>query len=322
MAIMAAELKVDIAAPAPDHPCQPPNEAAMQALIPFPPLTPEIFAIEIGGFTLALRWYALAYIAGFLIAWRLILAAIRRPALWPAGQAPMTAPQVESLLTWIIVGVILGGRLGFVLFYQPGYYLSHPAEILRVWEGGMAFHGGLLGAAVGGWVFAIRNGVAPSAVSDAMAMSVAPGLFLGRIANFINAELWGHPTTQPWGVLFPGWGSICPPDWPHACARHPTQLYEAGLEGLLLGLVMWVMVRRGALRRPWLITGAFFAIYAASRFLVEFWRVPDDQFLAAHPQGHVLSLGDLGLTMGQTLSLPMLAAGLVLILLARRRPPA
>lgn len=292
----------------------------MQALIQFPPLSPEIFSLQIGGFTFALRWYALAYIAGFLIAWRLILAALRRPHWWPGGTAPMTPPQVESLLTWIILGVILGGRLGFVIFYQPAYYLNHPLEILRVWEGGMAFHGGLLGAAAGGWMFALRNGVAPSAVSDAMAMSVAPGLFLGRISNFINAELWGHPTTLPWGVLFPGTGSVCPVSWEHACARHPTQLYEATLEGLVLGLILWFMVSRGALRRPWLITGAFFALYAAARFTVEFWRVPDDQFLAVHPEGHVVTLGQFGLTMGQTLSLPMLALGLVLIVLARRRP--
>jgi phosphatidylglycerol---prolipoprotein diacylglyceryl transferase len=291
----------------------------MQALISFPPLTPEIFSIEIGSFGFSLRWYALAYIAGFLIAWRMIVAAVRQPDLWPRGRAPMDVAQVESLLTWIILGVILGGRLGFVLFYQPAYYLSHPTEILRVWEGGMSFHGGLIGAAVSGWIFALRNAIPPSAISDAMAMSVAPGLFLGRVANFINAELWGHPTTQPWGVLFPGYGSICPPDWPHACARHPTQLYEAGLEGLVMGLILWLMVRRGALRTPWLVTGAFFALYGAARFTVEFWRVPDDQFLAAHPQGHVISLGDFGLTMGQTLSLPMLVLGLVLIATATAR---
>ena len=294
----------------------------MQALIPFPPLSPEIFSLEIGGFTLALRWYALAYIAGFLIAWRMILAMLRRPELWPAGRAPMTPPQVESLLTWIILGVILGGRLGFVAFYQPAYYLDHPLEILRVWEGGMAFHGGLLGAAAGGLGFALKNGVAPSAVSDAMAMAVAPGIFLGRIANFINAELWGHPTTLPWGVLFPGVGSVCPPSWPHECARHPTQIYEALLEGLVMGLILWAMARGGALRRPWLVTGAFLALYAAARFTVEFWRVPDDQFLAVHPEGHVLTLGDFGLTMGQTLSLPMLAVGLALIVMARRRRTA
>jgi len=180
------------------------HEGPMQALIPFPPLTPEIFAFEIGGFTLALRWYALAYILGFLASWRLILALLRQPALWPEGRAPMTPPQVESLLTWIILGVILGGRLGFAAFYQPVYYLAHPWEVLMVWQGGMSFHGGLLGAAAAGWGFALRHGVAASAVADAMAVTVAPGIVLGRLANFINAELYGHPTTLPWGVLFPG----------------------------------------------------------------------------------------------------------------------
>ncbi len=292
----------------------------MQALIPFPPLSPEIFSVELGGFTLALRWYALAYIVGFLVGWRLILAALRRPALWPRGTAPMSATAVESLLTWIILGVILGGRLGFVMFYQPAYYLANPTEVLRVWEGGMSFHGGLLGAAVAGWVFARRNGIAPSAVSDAMAMVVPTGLFLGRVANFINAELWGKPTTLPWGVLFPGYGSICPIDWEHACARHPTQLYEAGLEGLLLGAVIWWLVRRRkALRFPWLITGAFFLIYGLARFTVEFWRMPDPQFLERHPLGHVVSLGDFGVTMGQLLSLPLAALGAVLITMALRR---
>ncbi len=291
--------------------------------IPFPPVAPEIFAVEIGGFTLALRWYALAYIAGFLIGWRMILAAVARPELWPGGRAPMDRARLESLLTWIILGVILGGRLGFALFYQAEYYLAHPAEILRVWEGGMSFHGGLLGAAAAGWLFALRNGVAPSAVSDAMAMSVAPGIFLGRIANFINAELWGHPTTVPWGVEFPGFGSLCPAAWPHdPCARHPTQIYEALLEGLVMGLILFALSRRGALRTPWLLTGWFFALYAAARMTVEIWRVPDDQFLAVHPQGHVISLGEVGLTMGQTLSLPMLALGLILIATAARRRPA
>lgn len=292
----------------------------MQALIPFPPLSPDIFAIELGGFTFALRWYALAYIAGFLIGWRLIVAAVRRPALWPGARAPMEPAAVESLLTWIILGVILGGRLGFVLFYQPGYYLSNPAEILRVWEGGMSFHGGLLGAAAAGFLFARRNGVAPSAVSDAMAMVIPVGLFLGRIANFINAELWGRPTTMPWGVLFPGYGSLCPVDWEHPCARHPTQLYEAALEGLLLGLIiLWLVRRRHALQFPWLITGTFFTVYGLARFLVEFWRMPDEQFLMLHPQGHVLSWGEFGVTMGQLLSLPMAAAGVLLIALALRR---
>jgi phosphatidylglycerol:prolipoprotein diacylglycerol transferase len=322
MGAAAARRKVDNAAPARDTGPNP--EARMLPLqIPFPPIEPEIFVLQLGGFTLALRWYALAYIAGFLIGWRIVLAAVARPALWPQGQAPMDRQQVESLLTWIILGVILGGRLGFVLFYQADYYLAHPAQILRIWEGGMSFHGGLLGAAAAGWLFALRQGIAPAAVSDAMALAVAPGLFLGRIANFINAELWGHPTTLPWGVEFPGIGSLCPADWPHdPCARHPTQLYEAALEGLALGLILWALARRGALRRPWLVTGWFFTLYAAARMTVELWRVPDDQFLAAHPKGHVLSFGDFGLTMGQTLSLPMLALGLALIATAARRRPA
>ncbi len=288
--------------------------------IPFPPLSPEIFSIDLGGFTFALRWYALAYLAGFLLGWRLIVAALRRPALWPGGTAPMAPAAVENLLAWIIVGVILGGRLGFVVFYQPGYYLANPGEVLRVWEGGMSFHGGLLGAAAAGFIFARRNGVAPSAIADAMAMVVPLGLFLGRIANFINAELWGRPTEMPWGVLFPGAGAICPPGWDAPCARHPTQLYEAALEGLLLGMIVWYLVsRRDALRFPWAITGTFFAVYGGARFLVEFWREPDPQFLAAHPQGHVVSLGEFGVTMGQLLSLPMLLAAIVLILMARAR---
>jgi phosphatidylglycerol---prolipoprotein diacylglyceryl transferase len=288
--------------------------------IPFPPLSPEIFSIELGGFTLALRWYALAYLAGFLIGWRLVVAAVRRPALWPGGQAPMEPAAVENLLGWIILGVILGARLGFVLFYQPGHYLANPGEILRVWEGGMSFHGGLLGAALAGYVFCRRNGIVPSAVADAIAMVAPIGLFLGRIANFINAELWGRPTDMPWGVLFPGAGAICPPDWTGPCARHPTQLYEAALEGLLLGLIVWYLVtRRNALRFPWAITGTFFAVYGAARFTVEFWRQPDPQFLARHPQGHVVSFGEVGVTMGQLLSLPMLVAGLALIALARAR---
>ncbi len=293
----------------------------MPFLIEFPAyLRPEIFTLDLGAFQFALRWYALAYIAGFLIGWRLIVAALRRPALWPQDRAPMSAPQVESLLTWIILGVILGGRLGFVLFYQPAYYLAHPAQILQVWEGGMSFHGGLTGATLAGFLFARRHGIPPSAIGDSMAMVIPVGLGLGRIANFINAELWGHPTTLPWGVLFPGQGAVCPPDWLVVCARHPTQLYEAGLEGLLLGLVMWLMVTRwGALKRPWRVTGVFLALYGAARALVEIWRMPDDQFLAVDPAGYVLRLGDFGLTMGQTLSLPMVAIGLGLVIWSGRR---
>ncbi|MFN4098551.1 MAG: prolipoprotein diacylglyceryl transferase [Pararhodobacter sp.] len=293
----------------------------MQLVIEFPSyLRPEIFSLDLGFFVFSLRWYALAYIAGFLIGWKLIVAAVRRPHLWRDNTAPMAPGDVESLLTWIILGVILGGRLGFVVFYQPGYYLAHPLQILQVWEGGMSFHGGLAGATLAGFIFARRNGIPASAVGDSMAMVIPVGLGLGRISNFFNAELWGHPTTLPWGVVFPGMGGVCPPSWLAICARHPTQLYEAALEGLLLGLVvLYLVLRRGGLKKPWFITGVFLAIYGFSRILVEFWRMPDDQFLARDPSGYVIRLGELGLTMGQVLSLPMLIIGLGLILTARQR---
>lgn len=292
----------------------------MYAAIEFPSfLRPEIFAINLGGFELALRWYALAYIFGFIIGWRLILVALRKPAMWPNGTAPMTPEQVESLMTWSIIGVILGGRLGFVMFYQPAFYLANPVQILRVWEGGMSFHGAVIGLAISTLIFSRVNRVAPSALGDSVTMVAPVGLFLGRIANFINAELWGQPTTMPWGVIFPGAGGVCPSDWTAVCARHPTQLYEAGLEGLVLGLVLWFMVtRRNALRTPWLVTGIFLTGYGLARITVEFWRMPDSQFLAVDPAGYVLRLGDYGLTMGQTLSLPMVLVGILVIVFARR----
>lgn len=292
----------------------------MRAAIPFPDLTPEIFAIEIGGFAFALRWYALAYILGFLLAWAIVAALMRRPTLWPGARAPMPAAAVEGLLSWVIVGVILGGRLGFVLFYQPNYYLSNPVEVLFIWQGGMAFHGGLAGAAIAGAIYCRRNGIPPLQLGDAMALAAPVGLFLGRIANFINAELWGSPTTVPWGVIFPGAAAqSCPWDWQGPCARHPTQLYEAGLEGVALGLVLlWLVARRGALLRPGLTTGVFLAGYGLARFTVEFWRMADPQFITPdNPAGHVLRLGTAGISMGQALSLPLVALGLWLVWRAR-----
>lgn len=288
----------------------------MRTAIPFPNLSPEIFVVEFGSFAFALRWYALAYILGFLLAWAIVAALMRRPALWPAGRAPMPAAAVEGLLSWVIVGVILGGRLGFVMFYQPAYYLAHPVEVLYIWQGGMAFHGGLAGAAVAGAIYCRRNGIPPLQLGDAMALAAPVGLFLGRIANFINAELWGSPSTVPWAVIFPGSAAqSCPWDWQGPCARHPTQLYEAGLEGLLLGLVLlWLVARRGALLRPGLTTGVFFAGYGLARFVVEFWRMADPQFITPdNPAGHVIRLGAAGISMGQALSLPLIALGLWLV---------
>ena len=292
----------------------------MQAAIPFPDISNEVFSIEVFSAHLALRWYALAYLAGLLAGFWVIRRLMRRPALWPGDRAPMAPERTDDLLTAIILGVIIGGRLGFVLFYQPLHYLSHPVEILKVWEGGMSFHGGFLGVLAAGLWFARRNGVPPAQLSDAMALVTPIGLFFGRLANFVNAELWGRPTDLPWGVVFPGAAAQdCPGIAPGLCARHPSQLYEAGLEGLLLGLLLWLLVRRGALKRPGLVTGLFLAGYGAARFAVEFVRQADAQFITPdNPLGHALHLGGFGLSMGQILSLPMILAGIWLIGRARR----
>mgnify|MGYP001555567757 CR=1 FL=1 len=287
--------------------------------IPLPPLSPEIFSIEIGEFSFALRWYALAYIAGILIGWRIVLWLIARPSLW-RNEPPMTAKQVEDLMTWVIIGIIAGGRLGFVLFYQPAYYLRNPLEIFAVWQGGMSFHGGMLGVVFAIVFFCSRENLRILNVADALAVATPPGLFFGRLANFINAELWGRPTTAPWGVIFPGAAAQnCGPDFPLPCARHPSQLYEAGLEGLLLGAILLFIVSRGGLKQPGLMVGAFLAGYGASRFLVELFRQPDAQFVTAgNPVGYVVQFGPAGLTMGQLLSLPMIAVGLWLFFRAKK----
>lgn len=288
-------------------------------MIAFPDISPEIVSIPVGGMTFALRWYALAYIIGLLLGWRLVSRAVQTPRLW-SGPAPLSSEQVERLLTWVILGVILGGRIGYVLFYQPGQYLAHPADILKVWEGGMAFHGGFLGVVVAGLWFARREGIAPLSLGDLMAMVAPIGLFLGRLANFANAELWGRPTALPWGVIFPGEAAQACATATQACARHPSQLYEAALEGLILGtLVLWMAWKGGAFRRPGLIMGTFLAGYGLARFAVEFVRQPDAQFVSeGNPLGLALHLGGYGLTMGQILSLPMIVAGLWFIARARR----
>jgi phosphatidylglycerol:prolipoprotein diacylglycerol transferase len=298
---------------------------AMLAAIPFPDITPEIFTIRLGEFSFALRWYALAYILGILIGWRILGRLARRDALWPGGKAPYSATDAEDFLTWAILGVILGGRLGFVLFYQPAHYLANPAEIPMVWQGGMSFHGGFLGVIAATILFSRRRGIRLSGLSDALAVSIAPGLLLGRIANFINAELWGRPTDLPWGVIFPGEMAQDCGQIAGACARHPSQLYEAGLEGLLLGLLVWLAALRwGWLKRSWRLTGLFLLVYGSARFLVEFVRVADAQFITPdNPLGHALGFGGgYGLSMGQVLSLPMIAVGLVLVVRARRPAPA
>lgn len=293
----------------------------MQAMIPFPPLSPELISFTLFGMTFALRWYALAYIAGILLAWWIALRAVKRPQLWADNTAPMRPDQIEDLLTWVILGVILGGRMGFVLFYQPGYYLTHPIEILMIWQGGMAFHGGLLGVVLAAWIWSARNGVAKLPLADVMALATPPGLLFGRLANFVNAELWGRATEMPWGVAFPGeLAQSCGQPAGQLCARHPSQLYEAGLEGLILGgVLLWLAFLRGWLKTPGRIAAMFFAGYGAARFFVEFFRQPDAQFQGpGNPLGLAWHLNGYGLTMGQILSLPMIVIGLWLVL--RKRP--
>lgn len=285
----------------------------MPLVIPYPAIDPVLVTIELFGLSLPIRWYALAYLAGFLIGLALFRRLIARPALWPGGVAPLGREQAESLLTWMVFGVILGGRLGFVLFYQPGYYLAHPAEILQVWSGGMSFHGGFLGVAAALILFSRLHRAPLLQITDGVAAVAPVGLFLGRIANFINGELWGRPTDAPWGMVFPGAG---------AAPRHPSQLYEAALEGALLFALLWLLAtRRGWLKRPGLVTGLFFIGYGATRAFIELFREPDAQFFGPdNPYGHAIRFtAEYGLTMGQILSLPMILIGFGLWAYARRR---
>ncbi|WP_299610803.1 prolipoprotein diacylglyceryl transferase [uncultured Tateyamaria sp.] len=293
----------------------------MTGALPFPDISPEIFSISIFGFELALRWYALAYIVGIIIGWRLVVMALKAQRLWPGQTPPLSPGQTEDMLTWIILGVLLGGRIGYVLFYQPGAYLDDPLSIIAIWEGGMSFHGGMLGVILAFWLYTRRHGAPLLTTADAVALGVPPGLLLGRMANFINAELWGRPTELPWGVVFPGQAAQYCPDIVGACARHPSQLYEAFLEGFVLLIVLlWLAWRREGFKRPGFMTGVFLLGYGASRFAVEFVRQPDAQFISdGNPLGLAWHIGGYGLTMGQLLSLPMILLGLFLITRARRR---
>ncbi|ABL70305.1 MULTISPECIES: prolipoprotein diacylglyceryl transferase [Paracoccus] len=289
-------------------------------MIPFPDISPEIFTIHLFGMALSLRWYALAYLVGLLIGWRIIVALMRRPRLWGAD-APMRPERVEELLTWVIAGVVLGGRLGFVLFYEPAYYLANPGQIPVIWQGGMSFHGGFLGVVLASWWYCRRHGIPALRLADALSVATPIGLGLGRMANFINAELWGRPTDAPWGVIFPGEAAQNCPGIAGPCARHPSQLYEAGLEGVLLAGALFLLVRAGGLRRPGQALGIFLIGYGLSRFVVEFFRQADAQFITPdNPLGHVLGGPAWGVTMGQLLSLPMVLVGLAFLIRARMRP--
>ncbi len=266
----------------------------------YPEIDPVAFSIG----PLVVRWYALAYLGGILLGWAYAVRLVRATAVWPKGKPPATAEQVGDFVTWVTLGIILGGRLGYGLFYNFGFYLENPAEMLKVWQGGMSFHGGLIGVIIAIIWFARKYKLPLGSFADLIACVAPIGLLFGRLANFINGELWGRVSDAPWAMVFPGAGDL---------PRHPSQLYEAALEGALLLIVIAALARwTGALKRPWLITGIFVGGYGAARSFVELFREPD---------AHIGFLGG-GLTMGMALSLPMLIAGLVVIGAALRRPVA
>ena len=289
-------------------------------MIPFPDISPEIFSINIGTFEFALRWYAVSYILGFIAALFLMKFFLKRDRLWKHRTPPMSIDLADSFLTYLILGVIIGGRSGYVLFYNFYYYLDNPIGILRVWDGGMSFHGGFLGVCVAVVAYCRYHGIPLLSGSDLIALSTPPGLFFGRIANFINAELWGRPTEKPWGVVFPGVRAQDCGDISGLCARHPSQIYEAILEGPVLFLIIIVLIYIGARRKPGLIMGFFILGYGLSRFYVEFFRVPDPQFISEENlNGYVVFLNNFGITMGQLLSTPMILCGMILISLTLRK---
>ncbi len=276
--------------------------------MPFPDISPFV-----GGWTVTLpivgefgiRWYALAYVAGILLGWRYALGLARNPVIRGGQASPVTAPQIDDLILWVTLGVILGGRLGYVAFYQPHMIWETPGQILQIWQGGMSFHGGLIGVIVAMALFARSNGIDLLKLADTVAPAVPFGLLFGRIANFINGELWGRETSLPWGIVFPGAGGA---------PRHPSQLYEAVLEGLVLFLVLrFATHQRLWLQRRGVVAGIFLAGYGLFRLSLENVREPDS-FLS----GLVEATG--GLTMGMILSAPMMLAGAWLVWRGLREP--
>ncbi|ERF83228.1 prolipoprotein diacylglyceryl transferase [Bradyrhizobium viridifuturi] len=266
-------------------------------LVDFPVFDPVALALG----PIVIRWYALAYIVGIVLGWVYARSLIKKERLW-GGEVPITLPQLDDFILWVTIGIIVGGRTGYVLFYNLPFFIAHPSEILELWKGGMSFHGGFLGCVAAVMLFARRNNISILSLGD-ITTAVAPiGLFLGRIANFINSELWGRhaEASLPWAMIFPNGGPL---------PRHPSQLYEAGLEGIVLFTALAIMIRMGALKRPGLILGSFIAIYGIARIIGEHFREPDPQ------------LGFLwgGLTMGMLLSVPMIIVGAIIITAALRR---
>jgi phosphatidylglycerol:prolipoprotein diacylglycerol transferase len=265
-------------------------------VLPFPAIDPIL--VSFGPFSI--RWYALAYVAGILIGWFYARVLIRNDRLW-GGKAPLTVIDFDDFILWVTLGIILGGRVGYVLFYNLPHFAENPADIIKVWEGGMSFHGGFIGCVTAVVLFAWKRGINFLSLGDLTCAAAPIGICLGRIANFINGELWGRTTDVSWAMVFPGAGDV---------PRHPSQLYEAALEGFLLFVLLAIAIRAGALRRPGLIIGSFAMIYAVARSFCELFREPDPQlgFLFGH------------LTMGILLSVPLFAAGAAFAIVALQRP--
>lgn len=274
--------------------------------IPFPMIDPV--ALQLG--PLAIKWYGLAYVVGLLGGWWYARKLVAADGLW-GGRARPQAVELDDMLLFVAFGVVLGGRIGFVLFYDLARYLERPQDIFAIWQGGMSFHGGLIGATLGLWLFAKRRGYPALSVFDLAAAVVPIGLLLGRIANFINGELWGRPAPDfPYAMVFPNGGPL---------PRHPSQLYEAFTEGLLLFVLVNLLVRAGGFRRPGFVAGVFGMGYAVARIVCEFFREPDPQlgFLFGTSVDGLSG----GITMGMLLSLPVFFAGLWLVLRSRRETP-
>lgn len=266
------------------------------AALTFPNIDPIAFSIG----PVSVRWYGLAYMAGLLLAWAYVRHLLATHRLWRNDTPPFGVARVDDLLLFMTLAIILGGRLGQVLLYEPGYYLANPAEILKTWRGGMSFHGALIGAALAILLFARIYKVEARSVMDLCAASVPFGLFFGRIANFINAEHWGRPTEAAIGMVFPGAGGV---------PRHPSQLYEAALEGLVMLLIMRIMTHKLlGLKNPGLVTGVWLVWYAIARSICEFFREPE----------HIHALNIAPFTAGQVYSIPMALLGVYFIVSARR----
>jgi phosphatidylglycerol---prolipoprotein diacylglyceryl transferase len=265
--------------------------------LPFPDIHPV--ALALGPFSV--KWYGLAYACGLLLGWQYVRRMLANANLWLRNTAPCTVDRADDLLLYMTLGVVLGGRIGYVLFYNPAFYFAHPMEIFSVWKGGMSFHGGFLGSAIAMLLFSRKYDAPWLSVFDLVAAATPIGLFFGRLANFINAELWGRPTNVPWAMIFPGTEAGGVP-------RHPSQLYEASLEGLALFVACWWLITtRHAFKNPGLVAGVFTAGYGCARAFCEFFREPDP--------GHWATAASGLMTAGILYSLPMIAAG---VYLARR----